>query len=69
MLLLVKALLSNNFSMKDLGEVTYVLKIRIYRNRSMRLLGLSQSMYIHTIIKMFGMDNSRKCFILMRYEV
>ena len=37
---LVKACLSKNFSMKDLGEATYLLGIRICRDRSRRLLGL-----------------------------
>ena len=55
MLSSVKAWLSKNFSTKDLGEVTYVLGIRIYRDRSKKLLRLSQSMYIDTIFKRFGM--------------
>ena len=63
----VKAWLSKNFSMKDLGEATYVLGIRIYRDRSRRLLGLSQSMYIDTIVKKFGMENSKRGFILIRH--
>ena len=37
----VKICLSKNFSMKDLGEATYILGIKIYRDRSKRLLGLS----------------------------
>ena len=65
----VKAWLSKNFSMKDLGEATYVLGIRIYRDRSRRLLGLSQSMYIDTIVKRFGMENSKRGFILMIHGV
>ena len=36
-----KAWLSTQFSMKDLGEASFVLGIRIYRDRSKRLLGLS----------------------------
>ena len=39
MLSSVKAWLSKNFCMKDLGEATYVLGIFIYRDRSRRLLG------------------------------
>ena len=36
----VKNWLSKNFSMKDLGDETYILGIKIYRDRSKRLLGL-----------------------------
>ena len=69
MLSSVKAWLSKNFSMNDLVEATYVLGIRIYRDRSRRLLGLSQSMYIDTIVKWFCMENSKRGFILMRHGV
>ena len=69
MLSSVKVWLSKNFSMKDLGEATYVLRICIYRDRSRRLFGLSQSMYIDTIVKRFGMENSMKGFIPMRHGV
>src|ERR1044072_8841755 len=48
------------FSMKDLGEATYVLGIRIYRDRSKRLLGLSQSTYIDKVLKRFNMQDSKK---------
>ena len=65
----VKAWLSNNLSMKDLGEATCVFRIYIYRDRAERLLGLSQSIYIDTIIKRFVIDISNKCFILIRYGV
>ena len=37
----IKIWLPKNFSIKDLGEETYILGIRIYRDRSKRLLGLS----------------------------
>ncbi|KAJ9560759.1 hypothetical protein OSB04_005919 [Centaurea solstitialis] len=38
----VKSWLSRCFQMKDLGEAAYLLGIKIYRNRSKRLIGLSQ---------------------------
>ena len=38
--------LSKNLSIKDIREVTYILGIKIYIDISIRLLGLSQSMYI-----------------------
>ena len=63
----VKAWLSKNFSMKDLGEATYVLGIHIYRDKPRRLLGLSQSMNIDTIVKRVVMENSKKGFIPMRH--
>ena len=69
MLSSVKVWLSKNLSMKDLGEATYVLGIRIYRDRSRRLLGLSQSMYIDTTVKRFDMENSKKGFIPMTHRV
>ncbi|KAK8701284.1 hypothetical protein V6N13_019674 [Hibiscus sabdariffa] len=37
----VKTWLSSCFSMKDLGEAAYILGVKIYRDRSRRLLGLS----------------------------
>jgi len=37
----VKTWLNTCFSMKDLGEAQYILGIRIYRDRSRRMLGLS----------------------------
>ena len=45
----VKTWLGNCFLMKGLGEVTYVLGVKIYRDRSRRLLGLSQSTYIDSV--------------------
>ncbi|KAJ9539066.1 hypothetical protein OSB04_031799 [Centaurea solstitialis] len=38
----VKTWLSKCFQMKDLGEASYILGIKIYRNTSRRLIGLSQ---------------------------
>lgn len=49
--------------MKDLGEAVYILGIKIYRDRSKRLLGLSQSMYIDTILKGYNMDNSKQGYL------
>ena len=46
--------------MKDLGEAAYILGINIYRNRSRRLIGLSQSTYLDKILKKFKMDQANK---------
>ena len=56
----VKNSLKNVFSMKDLGEATYILGIKIYRDRPKRLLGLSQSTYIDKVLKRFNMSDSKK---------
>ena len=50
----------NSFSMKDLGEVAYILGIKIYRDRSRRLIGLSQSTYLEKVFKRFKMEDSKK---------
>ncbi|GJR19824.1 retrotransposon protein, putative, ty1-copia subclass [Tanacetum coccineum] len=47
-------------SMKDLGDVAYVLGIKIYRDRTRRLIGLSQDTYLDKILKRFKMENSKK---------
>ena len=51
--------------MKDLGEAAYILGIKIYRDRSRRLIGLSQSTYLDKILKKFKMDESKKGFLPM----
>ena len=51
--------------MKDLGEAAYILGIKIYRDRSRRLIGLSQSTYLDKILKRFKMDQSKKGFLPM----
>ena len=59
----IKAYLNKCFSMKDLGEAAYILGIKIYRDRSRRLIGLSQSTYLDKILKKFNMDQSKKGFL------
>ncbi|KAJ9542108.1 LOW QUALITY PROTEIN: hypothetical protein OSB04_028614 [Centaurea solstitialis] len=61
--------LSKCFQMKDLGEAAYILGIKMYRNRSKRLIGLSQSTYIDKILKKFRMDESKKGFIPMQHGI
>ena len=61
----VKIWLSKNFSMKDLEEATYILGIKIYRDRSNRFLSLSQSTYIDKMLKRFSMEQSKKGYIPM----
>ena len=52
----IKGHFNKNFSMKDLGEAAYILGIKIYRDRSRRLIGLSQSTYLDKVLNKFKMD-------------
>ncbi|GMQ07645.1 hypothetical protein CsSME_00051760 [Camellia sinensis var. sinensis] len=45
--------------MKDMGEASYVLGVKILRDRSRRLLGLSQETYIKTILERFQMQSCK----------
>nr|GEZ91547.1 retrotransposon protein, putative, Ty1-copia subclass [Tanacetum cinerariifolium] len=53
----VKSYFGRCFAMKDLGEAAYILGIKIYRDRSRRLIGLCQSAYIEKFLKRFHMKN------------
>ena len=65
----IKIWLSSQFSMKDLGEASYILGMRIYRDRSKILLGLSQSTYIDTMLKRFSMENSKKDYLSIGHGI
>ena len=52
----VKTWLGSNFSMKDLGDASYILGMRINRERSSRMIGLSQSTYIDKVLHRFEMQ-------------
>jgi hypothetical protein len=65
----VKASLKKSFSMKDLGEVAYILGIRIYRDSSKRLIGLSQDTYIDKVLKRFNMEQSKKGFLPVSHGI
>jgi hypothetical protein len=59
----IKGYLNKSFSMKDLGEATYRLGIKIYRDRSRCLIRLSMSTCLDKILKEFKMDQSKKEFL------
>ncbi|KAK8624593.1 hypothetical protein V6N13_089485 [Hibiscus sabdariffa] len=65
----IKTCLSSCFSMKDLGEAAYILGVKIYRDRSRRLLGLSQSTYIDKVLKRFSMEESKRGFLPIRHGI
>ncbi|KAL6329418.1 hypothetical protein AAG906_018057 [Vitis piasezkii] len=49
----VKQFLSNNFDMKEMGETSYVIGIKIQRDRFRGILGLSQEIYINKVLERF----------------
>lgn len=56
MLTIVKLWLSKIFLMKDMDDASYILGIKIYRDRSRRLIGLSQSLYVDKVLIRFRME-------------
>ncbi|KAL0300189.1 UNVERIFIED_CONTAM: Retrovirus-related Pol polyprotein from transposon TNT 1-94 [Sesamum calycinum] len=48
-----EAWLSTQFSMKDLGEASYIIGIKIFRDRSKRILGMTQNSYVEKVLKRF----------------
>ncbi|GJR52344.1 retrotransposon protein, putative, ty1-copia subclass [Tanacetum coccineum] len=65
----VKFWLGKRFGMKELGEAAYILGIKIYRDRSRRLIALNQSAYIDKTLKRYRMDTSKRGTIPMQPNV
>ncbi|RDX59351.1 hypothetical protein CR513_61872, partial [Mucuna pruriens] len=65
----VKTWLGNYFSMKDLGEASYMLGIRFYRDRSLKLLDLCQSTYVNKVLRHFNMHDSKKDLLPMSHGI
>jgi hypothetical protein len=61
--------LRKSFLMKDLGDATYILGIKIYRDRSKRLIGLSHDVYIYKILNWFNMQDSKKGLLPMSHDI
>ena len=54
--------------MKDLGEASHILGIKLMRDRQKRMLGLSQASYIDEILTRYNMQDSKKGFVPFRVE-
>ncbi|KAL0405874.1 UNVERIFIED_CONTAM: Retrovirus-related Pol polyprotein from transposon TNT 1-94 [Sesamum latifolium] len=65
----IKAWLFTQFSMKNMGKASYILGIKIYRDRSRRMLGLTQSSYIEKVLQRFKMEHSKREFLPMRHGI
>jgi hypothetical protein len=51
--------LGSKFEMKDMGDATYALGIKILRDRTLKLLYLDQEKYIENILREFKMDKCK----------
>ena len=63
----VKVWLASTFDMKDLGEASYILGIKLIRDRKQKIMGLSQAAYIDKVLTRFSMDNSKKGLLPFRH--
>ncbi|GJY95102.1 retrotransposon protein, putative, ty1-copia subclass [Tanacetum coccineum] len=62
----VKDYLGKCFAIKYLGEAAFILGIKIYKDRSKRLIRLGQNAYMDKILKRYKMDNSKRGHIPMQ---
>ena len=65
----VKKWLAEQFQMKDLGEVTYILGIQIIRDHKNKLLALSQASYIDKVLARYLMQDSKKGLLPTRHGI
>jgi hypothetical protein len=65
----VKISLRKSFSMKNLGDASYILGMKIYRDRSQSLIGVSQTLYTDKMFNRFNVNESKNGFISMSYGV
>ncbi|MCO5575171.1 hypothetical protein L7F22_028968 [Adiantum nelumboides] len=55
----LKGKLSETFDMKDLGDASHILGMRIIRDRNRGLLYLSQQAYVEKVLKRFNMERGK----------
>ena len=55
----IKEWMSSTFQMKDMDEASFVLGVKILRDRSRKLLGLSQETYIRKALERFHMQDCK----------
>nr|GFB76624.1 retrotransposon protein, putative, Ty1-copia subclass [Tanacetum cinerariifolium] len=65
----VKIYLGKLFAMNDLSDAAYILGIKIFKDRTKRLIGLCQSAYIEKILKRYCMENSKRGSIPMQEKL
>ena len=67
MLSTVNVWLAKTFNMKDLGEASYILGIKLYRDQRNRMISLSQAGNIDKVLVWFAMQDSKKGITLFRH--
>ncbi|KAH9704808.1 hypothetical protein KPL70_011615 [Citrus sinensis] len=65
----IKSWLVKQFDMKDLGEASYILGIKLLRDRKNKTLALSQAVYIDKILARFSMEYSKTGLLLFRHGI
>jgi hypothetical protein len=65
LLLETKEFLSSNFDMKDLGEASFIIEIKIHRDRRKGVLGLLQKAYLKRVLKKFNMHQCKPSSVLI----
>ncbi|KAH9802185.1 Integrase catalytic domain-containing protein [Citrus sinensis] len=65
----IKSWLAKQFDMKDLGEASYILGIKLLRDRKNKTLALSQAVYIDKILARFSMENSKTGLLPFRHGI
>lgn len=54
-----KAKLQNKFKVRDLGEVTQYLKMRILRDRANKIITIDQKNYLESLLERFNLSNGK----------
>ena len=65
----VKIWLSSQFNMKNLGEASFILGIKLWQDQRNIMLGLSQARYINKVLERFSLQNSKKRLLHFRHGV
>lgn len=56
---LIKSKLSEDFSMKDLGDMNYILGVKVIQNKINNSIWIGQETYCENILNKFNMENSK----------
>ena len=65
----VKIRFPTQFQMKDLGEVQYILRIKVLRDHKIWKFPLYQATYIDKLLIKYVMQDSKKGLLSLRYEI